>query len=281
MYISVLPLSRSLHPRPYIYSVSSIWEDQIIIGWLVEVPIGNHVERGVVGRIVDVIPEEVEIRPIVSVISSIPLLSSTEIAMTEHLALRYFLPIHKVLAFFLPAPLLSRLDKKNYILSVREEIWGWASGNIHEIHHYIDRICTPKDLSDMLEPWTVVILPDDFFLFSFESCFPEKTLIVPQESTPTKKSQAWIDAYEWKYEIFVWTRKILYYNLRAFSHIIYLEESFGTEQYQYPYRINNLDILRTLADTSAKHITIISSSPSLSLFANFRDFKIIPRRSPS
>jgi hypothetical protein len=31
MYISVLPLARSLHPRPYTYSVSELWEGQIVI----------------------------------------------------------------------------------------------------------------------------------------------------------------------------------------------------------------------------------------------------------
>ncbi len=50
------------------------------------------------------------------------------------------------------------------------------------------------------------------------------------------------------------------------------------EYYQYPTRIKNLDILRYIALSREFNITIISSSPTLSLFANFRDFQIIPIR---
>lgn len=276
MYISVLPLARSLHPRPYTYSVSELWEGQIVVWGLVEVPIGKYVERGVVASIENEVDENIEIRPIVSVISSTPLLTPTEIAMTEALAVRYLLPVNKVLAFFLPSPLLTRLEKRNYIF---EEKGSWRDPKEKwkkMIHQYLDNIYTPVDANNTREEWVVFCFPDDFFLYSFFAKEKEKNILtIPHEATTTRKAQSWIDAREGKYEILVWTRKILYYNLSRYKKLIYVEDAFSAEQYQYPYRIKNLDILRSLADSSDIDITIVSSSPSLELLANFRDFSLV------
>ena len=87
MYIAVIPLARSLHPRPYTYFVTTTWSD---------VPIDS-------------------IKPIISVISSIPLLPPYILAAILSIASRYSLPMHKALALFFPVPLQSRLDKKNYL----------------------------------------------------------------------------------------------------------------------------------------------------------------------
>ncbi len=55
------------------------------------------------------------IKPIISVISSIPLLPPYILAAILSIASRYSLPMHKALALFFPVPLQSRLDKKNYL----------------------------------------------------------------------------------------------------------------------------------------------------------------------
>ncbi len=39
MYIAVIPLAKSLHPRPYTYFVTSTWSEQIVMGGMVEVSI--------------------------------------------------------------------------------------------------------------------------------------------------------------------------------------------------------------------------------------------------
>jgi hypothetical protein len=46
----------------------------------------------------------------------------------------------------------------------------------------------------------VIIAPDDFTLFAYESEFSSPdTLFLPNESTDTKRAQAWIDIVNGKY----------------------------------------------------------------------------------
>ncbi len=285
MLITVFPLARSLHPRGYTYEVGEVWQDQIVIGGVVEIPIGKYVERGIVAHHGGEVLPHIEVRPIVSVISVTPLLSLSELSMVGFLAQKYLLPIHRVLAFFLPSPLLSRLDKKNYLLEVpkKDTLREKNRKPKREIHHYLETRFSEekKKIYEESDTSTVWCFPDDLFVLAFfgegKNRDQEHSIILA-ESTSAKKTWHWIDAYEKKSQILVWTRKILYYNLSAYDRLIYVEDAFGTEQYQYPYKIQNLDILEALSKSSNIDITIISSSPTLSLFANFREYQIITKR---
>lgn len=293
MYIAVIPLARSLHPRPYTYFVTATWSEQIIIGGMVEISIWSAVEKWIIASIEEIPPRDVpldSIKPIISVISSIPLLSPYILAAILSIAGRYSLPIHKALALFFPVPLQSRLDKKNYLLE--NILWenNHSENPKYQILNYLDTVFSPSNIGDFLIEDTVLIFPDDMFLSSFEDAIDTNLEKLGQEntaltyakfyaeSTPTRRSQGWIDIYEKKYKIIVWTRRLLYYNLEKYKNIVYIEDAFGMEYYQYPTRIKNLDILKYIADSKQFNITILSSSPTLSLFANFRDFKIVPMR---
>ncbi len=294
MYIAVIPLSRSLHPRPYTYFVTSTWSEQIVMGGMVEVSIWHYIERWIVASIGFAPPNDIpleSIKPILSVISSIPLLPPYILTAILSIAGRYSLPIHKALALFFPVPLQSRLDKKNYLLKNHSSNEENTNNPQLRILNFVDTIFNPStNIENFLEEGAVFIFPDDMFLSSFEDAIDtnleklgqENTTLTYSkfyaESTPTRRSQGWIDIYEKKYKIIVWTRRLLYYNLEKYKHIIYIEDAFGMEYYQYPTRIKNLDILRYIALSQKFDITIISSSPTLSLFANFRDFQIIPIR---
>ena len=49
-------------------------------------------------------------------------------------------------------------------------------------------------------PGTIVICPDDFYLFSLaETISDEGTFFLPAEATETQKVKAWIDTYQGKY----------------------------------------------------------------------------------
>lgn len=277
MLLSVIPLKHSLSTEPFMYSVSDTWKDHIRVGSLVEVPIGKHIDLGIISEILWEHPqareEYFEIKPLMAVISETPLLTQEMIRVILQISKKYYIPIHKIISLFLPAPLLSRLDKKNYQLENQERI---RTGNtpIREIHHFMHHIFTTKDMDTYMEKGDIFCFPDDLFVLSFFPENKENTAMLLNESTPTKKSQTWMDIYNGKKDIIIWTRRILYYNIQKYRRIIYIEDSFGSEQFQYPTRLRTLDILRALADESDIDITIITSTPSLSLFADFRDFTI-------
>lgn len=279
MFISVIPLRHSLSTEPYTYFVWEDWRMEIHIWGLVEIPLGKNITTGIISGILPEwykAGEGIEIRPIISILSSIQLLPEYILKVILLLSERYYIPIHKIAAFFLPSPLLSRLDKKNYILSIEPP--DTSRKPKHEIHNYIDHIFSQKDMSHYIEEWTVFAFPDDIFVTLFEphenEDSPYHTITLLNESTPTRKSQTWIDIAEKKGDIIVWTRRILYYNLSCYKRLIYVEDAFMSETFQYPSRIRNLDILKAVSDSSHLDIIIISSSPTLSLLADFRDFEM-------
>ncbi len=288
MYISVIPLRHSLSKYPYIYFAPEIWHDALGIGHLIEIPIGKHIVEWIVAKI-DISPSETidpsDIKSIIRVIASIEIIAPYMISMIEEIADRYFLLIHKVASMFLPAPLLTRLDKKNYIFEsppLREYPSEKIQGNTTEIHHYVDSIFQKEDIHAYIKPRTAFIFPDDILLSLFaekrEVYTDEDIALLPTDLTPARRVAAWIDSYSGKYSIIFWTRRLLYYNLSQYENIIYIEDAFCTEQYTYPIKIQNLDILKAL-DHAGKHtITLVSSTPSLMTLSYFQKSKIIPYR---
>ena len=290
MYISVIPLRYSLSKRPYIYLVPDIWKNAVEEGFLVEIPLWKHIVIGIIASIhiepdCTVSPED--IRPIVQVIAWVEIVSPYMIRMIEEIADTYFLQIHKVAWLFLPAPLLGRLDKKNYLIaenntpdkkSFMKEWWEKAI----DIDHYIDEVFTADMIDWYFWSKSIFIFPDETLLSLFYEKIPKETQakigIYSPNLTPAKRVRIWIDIYNGKYDIIFWTRKILYYNLQAYDSIIYLEDSFGTEQYTYPIKIHNLDILSALQKTGYHSVKIISSTLSLKTLSYFPKKNIVSIR---
>ena len=281
MLITVIPFSHSLTLDPYTYSVPDIWRVSICLGGLVEIPFGKNIDTGIIASIEPSIPagfDPESIKPILRVIASIELLSLPQISMILAIAHRYFIPLHRVLRMFLPAPLLSRLDKKNYILNPSDRSPQRENHQRKKIIEYSrDRAFSREDVDSLLHPGSVIIFPDDFFLYTLSEKLAPEIAICPAEATPVRKSKFWIDAYEGREKIIVWTRRLLYYNLERYDHLYYLEDAFWDEDYQYPTRLRNLDILRIFTDQNQFDITIITSSPTLELLAQFRDFSLVTR----
>ncbi len=275
MYIQVIPFSHSLSITPFTYSVPPVWEVSVVLWWLVEIPFWKTMDQGI---IVSISWEQEHshdpdlIRPIERVIASVKLLAPYQIQCIFLISQRYLIPIHRVLKIFLPTPLMTRLEKKNYILLSGEK-------GVHpEIQYSIIHAKNHPFSSDFLSKYSitgsVLIFPDDYFLYSFLDHMPANMRYFASESSPVQKSKFWIDVYEGNIPILVWTRRLLYYNLSHYTHIYYIEDAFWDEEYQYPSRIRNLDTLRCIANQNQIQITILTSTPTLELFAKFRDFEI-------
>jgi hypothetical protein len=162
--------------------------------------------EAIVSEVNIVVPEGLaveDIRAIIRVTASVEIVAHYMIEMITGIADRYFLLIHKVASQFLPAPLLSKLDKKNYIIEKPRTEEAKIIQN--EIHHYIDSIFSTSDLRDYLVPGTVLIFPDDIMLRFFEKAIPsdmkEGVGVFPINLTPAKRVRSWIESYEKKYDI--------------------------------------------------------------------------------
>ena len=183
------------------------------------------------------------------------------------------IPIHRVLGFFLPQNTLRRVLKYNiHSLKTGKKEKETTQERIFHIPltHGVDTAI----IESYLEDGTVCICPDDFTLSRLETVFQKKEdiLFLYKESTEVRKAQAWKDIYEGKYRIIFWNRKLLYYNLEAYKKIIYLEDAFGTEYFHYPSKIQYIDVLRQIADTSSLDIVVLSTVSKLTPRYLFRDF---------
>ena len=207
MRITVIPFAHSLTLDPYTYSVPDMWHTSICLGGLVEIPFGNNIDTGIITGIDGEIPQGFDpenIKPIHQVIASIELISLSQISMILAIAHRYFIPLHRVLKMFLPTPLLSRLDKKNYLLDICA-VSTKNEKNYREksIIHYRDRAFSREDLDSLIHPGSVIIFPDDFFLYTMTDKLSSEIAICPAEATSVRKSKFWIDAYEGRAKIIV------------------------------------------------------------------------------
>lgn len=277
MYISIIPLAHSLSTTPLTYEWGDIFsDDPPPIGSIVEIQVGKHTEYGIyVGPYHGELPPG-DIRQILQILWKRTVIEPYMLEIVQYVAKTYFLPIHRVMGFFLTRPLLNRLEKygiENLLLPTREHYAG--STHKHQLIHSAKQIDT-KLLETMIEPGTVVLCPDDFYLYHLEEIWRwDGAFFLPAEATDTQKSKAWIDIYHGKYSQIFWTRRILYYNLASYQKILYLEDAFVTEYMHYPTKIHYLDILRHLADTHAMNITILTTAPLLSTLHTFRDFDLI------
>lgn len=253
------------------------------IGQIIEIPYGNNLEHGIIAQIHTVCPIDetsesyARIKPISRVITNKILLAPYQIDMIVAIATRYMIPIHRVLAVFLTRPILSRLERKNYE-QIEEEIKAIPKIWHGQIHIVQDSIVTPELVETYTQGWpTVVILPDDYAMMPYREYYRDRDdiLFVSNDMTDTRRAQAWIDINNGRFSIIYWTRKIIYYNLSAYSQIIYIEDALGPDYWHYPIRIDYGDILHIFATMNpTRDLTILTSVVRLTTLTHFRHFQI-------
>lgn len=216
---------------------------------------------------------QIEIRDILSLESPIPLLAPYQIQLILMIATKYLLPIHKVLQIFLSRPLVRRLQKYTFPLEPIQSIQK-TTKNKHTASIITQEIVQKKHIEPYLEDGTVIVVPDDIFLSQLKNTLDSEEDIgfFFDDLTDIRKAQFWIDTYNKKNKIIIWTRRVLYYNLSRYSQIVYLEDAFGSKYYHYPIHIQYLDILAYISGISHFDITLLTSLPKLTTLHNFRHF---------
>lgn len=270
MYINVIPLDASLGNRPLTYSVGDIFRQEIQTGMLISIPYGKKHIEWVVSEILPLPLEETDtsVRPIESLLSPVSILAPYQLQTLERIAKKYFLPIHRVASFFLPIPTRKRLKKQSYSIHPHAPQTPHLPSGIHIIQ---DDIVRTSHINALTQEKTVIIVPDDILLHQMHSAYTDKdTLVLYHESSGVKKAQAWIDIVNGKYQRIVWTRRLLYYNLWAYTNIVYVEDNFQREYFHFPIRILYTDILAHIEGSGAFSLQILTSIPRLSTLATFR-----------
>ena len=282
MYFSIIPFSHSIGTSPLIYLGEGIIENNIQVGSLVEIPYGNSIENGIITKIyidspINIASEaHTRIKTITRIVTPRIILAQYQIDMVCAISARYMIPIHRVLAIFLPRPILTRLERKNYE-QLENSLTTIHPDQQRKLHIVQDTIVIPE-LVDTYMKWpTIVILPDDFAMIPYREYYPDRDdiLFMSNDMTDVRKAQAWIDISNGVFPIIYWTRKILDYNLSKYSNILYIEDSLGPDYWHYPIRIHYNDILRIfIQENPLISFSIITSIPTLATLTHFRNFEI-------
>ncbi len=279
MFVSIIPFRHSLSSRPLTYASGDLFENDkpLPVGSIVEIPLGKWGEYGLLVW-ETVAPENpwIEVREIWKIITKRTVIEPYQIEMIYAISQKYMLPIHRVLAFFLPNPVIKRLEKYGYDILLdwkgKDSTLGWKMIK-HELHFFSGESINKENIEKYIVPQSVIICPDDFFLESLREKYAhENVLFLPQESTDTQKAKAWIDISNGKYSQIFCTRRILYYNLARYNKLLYLEDAFGKEYYHFPSKIHFLDVLLALAWSHGGDIDILSSVPLLSTLQKCKHF---------
>ena len=276
--ISVIPLAHSYGTEPLTYLCGADFRKQIQIGSLVEIPLGKKLEYGIVASIesdhTDDIPDTV--KSLSLVICSRPLLAPYQIEAISSLSEYLFEPIHKIALLFLPKSLLRFFEKHSF--SWLEDFPPTKKKKLSDRDIYFIR--SGRVSASIIEKYiekkrTAIIFPDMFLTSHFlrYTTLPSASLFLLEESlTPRTRIQRWKDIEGWKYPIVVGTRKLLWYNLRSYEKILYIEDAFSDTYFHFPLRIRYLDILRHFWHFWPS-VTILSSVPSIYALTGLHEFK--------
>ncbi|EKD66740.1 MAG: hypothetical protein ACD_49C00016G0003 [uncultured bacterium (gcode 4)] len=263
MIIEIIPFDISIDNEGFSYFIKDELVDQISIWSIVEIPVKNNVIYWVVGKM-NVEYSEQNIKSIVGIACSMPILDEYQIKTIYDLSSRYFVNIHKILNLFLPQYIFKSLENKSFVdlelIETGEKIKNeklLIFNKSNEINSII---------LDLLEKWEniVLIFPDDYMIDDFlekNKKLEEQAIIYRNKFSSNKKYKTFVNIFNRTKKIIIWTRKVLLYNLKAYEKIIYIEDSFIKYIYSYEHKYKNTDFLKYIWKNWNFDINIVSTIP--------------------
>ena len=204
MLLSIIPLDSSIDDEGLTYFAKDTLKKDIHIGSLVSIPLRDRICYGIVADIIRITEatapiDEANLKSIVTVTCSTPLLAPYQFDLVRALAQKHFVHIHKVLALFLPKFIFNTLEKKAFepMIDMKPLAFEKKARPISFFHNtkniplaqYIQAFIG-KDS----RPYAI-IFPDDLLLSGVikhlsEEC--QKATIIKNGDTYTKRYKGWL-----------------------------------------------------------------------------------------
>ncbi len=265
MFIEVIPFGGSIDNEWLTYFVRDELAQDIQVGCLVEVPFRKDVDYAIVTKINA--PEiQEELKSIVRIITTTPLLSVYQIQTIFEISSYYFIHLHHVLSLFLSKTVVKYLEKKDFKALISKPQTTEKTEQKIRFYHHADNPSFFQILHENIEWKTAIIFPDDFSLNAYFKAFSldtENELTIPDSLTDTNKYKAFAVVYNWEKNIIIWTRRLLYYNLSQYENIFYIEDSLHKTAMRFMHTYKHLDILRRITLHAHLKVTIFSTLPSI------------------
>ena len=273
MLIEVIPFGGSIDDQWLTYFVRDELAEIIKIGCLVEVPFRNALDYAMVTNLSDTWINSTSdissdnIRSIVRIITTIPLLAPYQIYSIFDISSYYLVHAHHILSLYISKTLIKYLEKQDFrslLLSTEKKVNN--PDPLICFSHHTDVSSFYKAVDENILWRTILVFPDDFAIDAYmrhASLKWDTTLIVHDKLTETKKHKAFFSVYNGEKNIIIWTRRILYYNLSRYDRVVYIEDAINKTVMRFNHTYKHLELLRRLAHYSHLHISIVSSLPSI------------------
>jgi primosomal protein N' len=224
MLLSIIPIDSSIDDEGLTYFAKDILKKELHIGSLVNIPIKENIRYGIVADILspttEEIPASIDIRSIVSIACSTPLLAPYQFRLIHALAHRHFVHAHKVLALFLPKFIFNTLEKKAFepMITVTD-YESRATGkfrnskletrNLISFFHNTKNVSLSEYIQDFLKKYsnnTAIIFPDDLLLsqeLQHLTGIEKNATVVKNSHTYTRRYKTWLEARQKKNPILI------------------------------------------------------------------------------
>lgn len=274
MFINVLPINISFWDEILTYFVKKEQSKFLQVWSIVTIPIRNNIHRWIVIGFASQLPNlDFEIKSIIDVVCSFPIISKYQIWLIFALNNKYFYSLNKVVNLFFPNYIWNRLDKNSFLDIANINYSNQKQGEIKKKPTLIHNISNLK-YDEILEKSfdnlddCVLIFWDDYSIDSFMEKNSKKfdAIIYKNSMTYSKKYKVYLQVLSKEKNIIIWTRKILQYNLSAYKKIIFIEDSIVKNNYNQLEKYKNLDIIKFIYLQKQFEIYFVSNIPSIDLF---------------
>ena len=200
----ILPINSSQDAEGYTYRIPENLVAQIREGQLVAIPLRDDMDEGIVAQMVQVSSGATvseDIKEIDKILEISPIFTHEQLRKMLAYATHHAIHIHKVVSFFLPAPVRKRILK--YGLVSPEETLREEELTPSELVHFLSaENCLVDAAKLLLQDGVVVIAPSDIYvekILAHLSVQSETLGIFYSQMTDTLRAKFWIDTFSRKY----------------------------------------------------------------------------------
>lgn len=293
MYYRIIPFLWSFDTYGLLYK----YKEELVIWSIVCIPLRKKEEYGIVAEALELKQEDLnlsEIRQIQAVISDFQFLSSKQIQVVDFITNFYITPVHNALWLFFPKNLLEKIKKwtlskiktqeynypqKDIELSEKQnqlfESFSQSRKNKHLIYWVTWSWKTQiymKVISQNIknEKQTLLLIPEIILTSQIwermKNFFWDEVIILHSWVSAAKKSQYWMDIYEWNAKIIIGTRSALFFPYNNLWWIIIDEEHDESYISDNAPRYHSLEVAEKISDLYNVPLILWTWTPKITTF---------------
>ncbi|MDD2870994.1 MAG: DEAD/DEAH box helicase family protein [Candidatus Gracilibacteria bacterium] len=301
MYVLVSPFSKTFDDIGLTYIVPFFLQEKIHIGQIIEIPLREAIELGVIIDIyenIDTTYDESKIKSIISIKNESIFLSNYRVILVKWIASHYFTAIHNSINLFFPNNLKDKIGKdkldliklnndlsetkhiytfnhKVKLSNIQEQtlnqiqntqknkilLYGLTGSGKTEI--YIKLIKEYLDYGKQ----TLFLIPEIILTNQLSSkikdVFGKEVLIINSTVTDATKTKYWLSINNGISKIIIGTRSALFYPYNNLGLIIIDEEHDNSYISDSAPRYNTIEVAEKITELNGNKLILASGTPSI------------------